>query len=133
MNAFDWLRLVFGWVTAVFIAGLGALFLYRILRGDIKLDRILEDENGKASISRLQFLIFTFVIAMSLFLVIVSADPPDFPDKIPGEIFALLGISGGSYVISKGVQSNRDARMKRLEVERDAVTRGIAPPGYTRP
>ena len=122
--AMDLLKIVVGWILAVFIAGLGLLILWRILTGEIKLDKLLEDEKGKASLSRFQFLIFTFVIAMSLYLVIVSATPPAFPQEIPGEIFALLGISGGSYVVSKGVQSNRDARLKKLENERLEIERG---------
>jgi hypothetical protein len=46
---------------------------------------------------------------MSLFLVTIGhANAPDFPATIPPEIFALLGISGGSYLISKGIsQSGR--------------------------
>jgi uncharacterized BrkB/YihY/UPF0761 family membrane protein len=119
--AWELLKIVFGWVAIVFIAGLGLLVLWRIWQEKIQLNRLLEDEEGKASLSRFQFLIFTFVIGMSLFLVIVGADPPSFPEKIPGEIFALLGISGGSYLVSKGVQSNRDTRMKQLENERHAI------------
>jgi hypothetical protein len=44
----------------------------------------------------------TFVIALSLFLIIVAGDKPAFP-PIPGQILALLGISGGSYVVAKGI------------------------------
>lgn len=122
--AMEWLKLVVGWILAVFIAGLGLLILWRILKGDIELNRLLEDEKGKASLSRFQFLIFTFVISMSLYLIIVSGDPPAFPAEIPGEIFALLGISGGSYVVSKGVQSNRDTRLYELQNERRKIQRG---------
>ena len=120
------LTIVAGWIIAVFIAGLGLLVLYRILRGDIDLNKLLEDEQGKASLSRFQFLIFTFVIAMSLFLVITAQQPPAFPPEIPGEIFALLGISGGSYLVSKGVQANREASLKRLENQRLAIEKGVS-------
>ncbi|SRR5713101_250456 len=62
---------------------------------------------GDASRSRFQFLIFTCVIAMGLFLIIISADPrPAFPSTSPGGILALWGISGGSYVTSKGVDAS---------------------------
>src|SRR5262249_49131478 len=53
---------------------------------------------------RFQFMIFTFVIALSLFLVIVGKSPPQFPNIIPGGILALLGISGSSFLVSKGIQ-----------------------------
>ncbi len=55
---------------------------------------------GKASLSRLQLLLFTFVIA-GLYLV-MSIEAGYFV-PIPTEVLGLLGISGGSYLISKGV------------------------------
>jgi uncharacterized BrkB/YihY/UPF0761 family membrane protein len=124
--ALELLAVVVGWILAVFIAGLGVLILWRIATGEIELNKLLQDEEKKASLSRFQFLIFTFVIAMSLYLVIVSASPPAFPKEIPGEIFALLGISGGTYVVSKGVQANRDARMSKLRNEKLRIERGSA-------
>lgn len=69
--------------------------------GRIDLSKLLSEPDGYASLSRFQFLIFTFVIAMSLCLIIVSNQPLKFPD-VPGGILALLGISGGSYVVAKG-------------------------------
>ncbi len=56
--------------------------------------------SGKASLSRFQLLIFTFVIA-GLFLVL-SIEAGQFVD-VPEGVRWLLGISGGSFVISKGV------------------------------
>jgi hypothetical protein len=113
------LTITIGWMIAIFVGILGILVLWRIFRGDIKLNSLLEDENNKASLSRFQFLIFTFVIALSLFLIIVAGDQPAFPETIPAEIFVLLGISGGSYLISKGVQVNRDTRVQQLQSEED--------------
>jgi hypothetical protein len=52
--------------------------------------------------SRFQLLIFTLVIALSLFLVVVSK--MQFPDTIPPEILTLLGISASTYAVSKGIQ-----------------------------
>lgn len=56
---------------------------------------------AKASLSRFQFLIFTFVVA-GLFLLL-SIEAGTFVD-IPTNVLALLGISGGTYVISKTVK-----------------------------
>jgi uncharacterized BrkB/YihY/UPF0761 family membrane protein len=122
MQNFDWwmdlLTIVSGWIIAVFIGLLGLLVLWRIFRGEINInDLLLEGRDGKASLARFQFLIFTFVIALSLFLVIAAQNPPAFPDSIPAEIFALLGISGGSYLVSKGVQSNQETQMEKLKLE----------------
>ena len=104
------LMLGVGWILAIFVAALGLLVLWKILTDKIKLDGLLDEpaalgQPAKASLARFQFLVFTFVIAMTLFLVIISKGP-GFPETIPGEIFALLGISGGSFLVSKGITSN---------------------------
>lgn len=104
------LGLVIGWILTGFIGLLAVMILIKIWTGDIDLNYIISDENGWASLSRFQFLIFTFVVAMSLFYLIVANTPPQYP-VIPKEILALLGISGGSYVVSKGIQSSRDVSM----------------------
>jgi hypothetical protein len=69
-----------------------------------------------------QFLIFTFVVAMSLFFIIVNTAPPKFPEKIPFEILGLLGISGLSYVAAKRIQALRDNRL--AEAEQASVSTG---------
>lgn len=104
------LGLVIGWILTIFLGLLGLAILWKILDGTIDLRYLISDELGWASLSRFQFLVFTFVIAMSLFFIIASRQPPDYP-KIPPELLALLGISGGSYVISKGIQSSRDVSL----------------------
>jgi len=103
--------LVIGWILTIFIGVLAAMILIKIFKGDIDLNYIISDENGWASLSRFQFLIFTFVVAMSLFYLILAKAPPEYP-AIPKEILALLGISGGSYIVSKGIQSSRDVSLK---------------------
>ncbi len=104
------LGLTIGWILTIFLGLLGVIILWKIFTGQIDITYIICDENGWASLSRFQFLVFTFVIAMSLFYLIASQTPPAYP-KIPTEILGLLGISGGSYVISKGIQSSRDVNM----------------------
>ena len=102
------LVLVIGWILTIFFGVLALLILWRIATGDIDLHFLISDENGYASLSRFQFLVFTFVIGMSLFYLIVLKG--GYPD-IPNQILALLGISGGSYVVSKGIQTSRDVAM----------------------
>ncbi len=96
------LTLACGWILCVLIAALGVLVLVKIAGSD--LSQLISEENGGASMSRFQLLVFTFVISLSLFLVI-AANPkgPAFPN-VPGTILALLGISGSSYLVSKGIQ-----------------------------
>lgn len=103
---FHFLALVMGWVVTVLIAAFAVAIIYKMLKGDIDLMYLIAGADGDASLSRFQFLIFTFVIALGLFLIILSANPPQFPEKIAGGILALLGISGGSYVTSKAVDAN---------------------------
>lgn len=97
-----------GWIITIFIGAVAAIILWYIISGKIDLKHLISESNGQASLSRFQLLIFTFVIAMGLFLIIVGSDPLAFPE-IPAGVFALLGISGGSYVLSKNIQAGRDA------------------------
>jgi hypothetical protein len=79
-----------------------------MIRGSIDLQYVISEEDGSASISRLQLLIFTLVIALSYFLLVICGSKGTscavvLPD-IPSGVLALLGISGGNYLLSKGVQ-----------------------------
>ena len=99
-------------LTTIIVATACSFFVFAevtifflIWTGKIDISRLISEPNGDASMSRFQFLVFTFVIGLSLLLVIVGkSGPPAFPHEIPGGILALLGISGGSYVVSKGIQ-----------------------------
>jgi hypothetical protein len=103
MFPFD-LAMLVAIVLSIILLGFGAVVLGMILTGQIDLSDILveSNENGskKASLSRLQFLIFSFVIA-GLYLVI-CVESGTFVDVPPG-VLVLLGISGGSYIASKGI------------------------------
>lgn len=98
------LTLIAGYLICGIVGILGILVIWKIIDGSINLDRLISEPNGDASLSRFQFLVFTFVIALSLFLVIVgNKEGVAFPN-IPGTVLALLGISGSSYLVSKGIQ-----------------------------
>jgi len=105
-DGFHILALVMGWVVTVLIAAFALAIIYKMLKGEINLMYLIAGSDGDASLSRFQFLIFTFVIGLGLFLIILSGNPPQFPKEIAGGILALLGISGGSYVTSKAVDAN---------------------------
>jgi hypothetical protein len=85
------------------IVGVAVIIFVLILRGTIDLSDLLEEPGtGKASISRFQFLLFTFVIAgVWLFLSFQSGSMVDVPEHV----LWLLGISGGSYGASKAIQT----------------------------
>jgi hypothetical protein len=107
------LETAFALVVFILTGGLAIIFLGKIARGDINLNRLISEPNGDASLSRLQLLIFTFVISLGLFLVIVGTFPPKFPDSIPADIMTLLGISASSYLVSKGIQFSSPAGVAR--------------------
>lgn len=104
MTSLQMLTVICGYVICIFVGALGLIILWLIYRGDIDLSRLISEPTGDASLSRFQFLIFTFVIALSLFLIIISSGGElKFPN-IPPTVLTLLGISGSSYLVSKGIQ-----------------------------
>ncbi len=94
---------------AICYAGLVLLFLFGFLilagiaSGKIDIGTLLAESGGGASMSRFQLLIFTFVIGLSFFLIVVSTGK--FPDPIPTGVMTLLGISATTYGVSKGIQA----------------------------
>lgn len=85
----------------------GFLVLAAIASGKIDISSLLEEKgspDGGASMSRFQLLIFTFVVAISLLLIVVSKS--DFPKDVPVGVLTLLGISASTYAVSKGIQSS---------------------------
>jgi hypothetical protein len=66
----------------------------------------------KASLSRFQFLIFTFVIA-GVYLVL-CLESGRFVE-IPQNVILLLGVSGTSYAASKGIQAAAVTSQKHAE------------------
>jgi hypothetical protein len=101
--AVERLFLVGGYTICALIGLLGLLVLWKIASGEIDISEVLEEANGGASMSRFQWMIFTFVFAFSFFLVIFSTNPPNFPN-IPGTVLSLLGVSASSFLVSKGIQ-----------------------------
>ena len=98
----------YGLLVLTFLFGM--VILVDIIRGNIDLSTLLT-ESGKgaeakgASMSRFQLLIFTFVIALSLFLLVVKGDK--FPE-VPANVLTLLGISASTYAVSKGIQAGKN-------------------------
>ena len=86
--------------VVLFITGAEALILYQIATNQINLHLLLADDGGDASLSRFQFLIFTFIIGSGLLHLTLKG--PTFPTVDTG-ILMLLGISGASYAIGKSL------------------------------
>src|ERR1700681_2351912 len=99
------LVMICGYLICGIVGLIGVAILWLIFDGTIDLSRLISEPTGDASMGRFQFLIFTFVISLSLFLVIVAGckngdGKPALPD-VPGGILTLLGISGSSYAVGK--------------------------------
>jgi hypothetical protein len=96
------LMLAIGYATLVLVFLFGLVVLVEMVTGKIDLSKLIGEHDGGASMSRFQLLIFTFVIAFSFFLIVAHLQR--FPD-VPGNVLALLGISGSTYAVSKGIQA----------------------------
>jgi hypothetical protein len=92
---------VCGFTLCAFLGALCATIIAWIWMGKIDLSQLISEPSGDASMSRFQLLIFTFVIAISLF-VLVEANHGAIPD-IPTGVLTLLGISASTYAVSKGI------------------------------
>lgn len=114
-----WLSLpvVIGVGIIILVLGLAGVILLKIFSDKIDISQLIAESDGKASLSRFQFLIFTFVIA-GLYLLLCIESGTFI--EIPASVLGLMGISGGSYVVSKGITAN---------VTNAAVTHGKKPPG----
>ena len=89
-------------VVCAFMGLLAAILLWKIATNQIDLRYVICDGQGYASMSRFQLLIFTFVVAMSLFIVATHGEKPAFPE-IPAGVLGLLGISASSFLVSKSI------------------------------
>ncbi len=96
------LMLAIGYATLILIFLFGFVVLVKMATGKIDISNLIGEHGGGASMSRFQLLIFTFVIAFSFFLIV--AHLKHFPD-VPANVLALLGISGSTYAVSKGIQA----------------------------
>ena len=90
-----------GYVLCLFLGALAVTIIVWIWTGKIDLSALINEANGQASMSRFQLLIFTFVIAISLF-VLVEKRTDTLPDVPPG-VLTLLGISASTYAVGKGI------------------------------
>jgi len=108
-----------GFVVCGFIGLLAATILWYIWTDKIDLSSLLSEANGDASMSRLQLLIFTFVVAVSLFYLVEKRSDSTFPEITQG-VLTLLGISASTYAVGKGISYSRDEGVTTPE-ERNSV------------
>jgi hypothetical protein len=130
------LIVAFGIAVGVIIVGAAAVVLFLMVTGRIDLQFLISEQDGSASISRFQLLIFTFVIGLSYFLLVVAqvtkATAPGaglaLPD-VPGGVLTLLGVSGGSYVLSKGIQKTAEVASPQSQLGEPQTSPQQSPQG----
>jgi hypothetical protein len=88
-------------LACLFLGFLALILLLKIATDKIDLEWLISEDNGHASMSRFQLLIFTFVIAISLVKLTEKLDK--FP-IIDSGVLTLLGISASTYAVGKGIQ-----------------------------
>jgi hypothetical protein len=115
---FEVLLLVCGYGVCLFFGWLCFILLLKISRGEICLDKLVSEANGDASMSRFQLLIFTMMVAFSMFIMVVKNW--SFP-YISDGILTLLGISASTYAVSKGIQFSRPETLLRPEDRQQAL------------
>ena len=57
-------KFVAAWVMVILVGGLAGIILWKIWAGKIDLAKLISEANGDASMSRFQFLMFTFVVSI---------------------------------------------------------------------
>ena len=112
--------IVFGTIIVLFAAGV----LYQIGTGMISLSGIISEPregpsdaegNPKASLSRFQFLVFTFVVA-GLFLML-SIETGKFV-HIPDSVLVLIGLSGTGFLVGKATSTMKAPANPEDEIKR---------------
>ena len=96
-------------LVGAIIAALAAAVIAKMFTGEINLALLVSEDNGNASLSRFQFLLFSFVIAACYFMLFERGGPTDALPNIPPSVLGLIGISGGSYLVAKGIQKSAES------------------------
>ena len=100
-NAWAYLEFAAWGLFLLVLFGVGVIVLWKIAYGGINLKEVLSESDGKASLSRFQVFLFTFVFVIGVMLILIRTGA--FPTDIPLPVLAILGGSLGTYLISKGL------------------------------
>jgi|SRR6476660_5996853 len=136
-SALQRLTIVVAYIIVILVFFFGLVVLIAMVTNRIDLSGLLcEPSQNKASMARFQLLIFTFVIAFSLVLIILGSDPLKFPE-VPSGILLLLGISASTYAVSQGIHASTASSGEQSETSETTVTQTTTkvepPPPTTNP
>lgn len=134
----QFIAFLFAIVVSLMLVALGLTVVRAMWRGDIRLTHLLSEpvlpgesqDVAKASLSRFQFLVFTFVIAGLYF--VLSLETGALID-VPEGTLILLGISSATYVGSKAMQNSRSTAPddKPVTQQGNTAQQDVAPPQNT--
>src|SRR5436189_6382730 len=96
-------------LACLFLGALGIIVLGKVVTNKIDLEWLISEDNGHASMSRFQLLIFTFVIAISFVKLTEENKNNEFP-KVDSGVLTLLGISASTYAVGKGIQKSSNGQ-----------------------
>ncbi|MBS1828859.1 MAG: hypothetical protein JST93_26385 [Acidobacteria bacterium] len=113
----DRLKVSVGYVLLFLLLVLGLQICIYVATGKINLEFLICDSAGYASMGRFQLLVFTFVVALSFFLVVL--DKKALPD-VPASVLTLLGISASTFAVSKSVDASEKADEEKPKPKDDA-------------
>jgi hypothetical protein len=100
----DKLKIAIAYGGLILLFLFGFLVLAAIASNKIDISQLLEEKGtGGASMGRFQLLIFTLVIGLSFFLVVLCKC--DIPD-VPATVLVLLGVSATTYGVGKGIEAS---------------------------
>ncbi len=102
-SADRYLKTAAGYTALLLIFLFGVVVLYAMVNGDVDVAELIGESGGGASMSRFQFLVFTFVVALGI--IFLLAKDGKFPD-LNANLLALVGISASTYAVSKGIQAS---------------------------
>ncbi len=110
----EWVSIAILLVAVVILTLIAAVILIRLITNKeagemvakMLSEQTTDNQKGKPSVSRLQMLIWNFVLAFAFLYVLGTVKSPNgFKDVVDGflsvEVLALLGLSNGTYWISK--------------------------------
>jgi hypothetical protein len=120
-------------VGTLIIGCIAGTVVWRMWTNQINLSQLLSDDPS-TSMSRFQFLVFTFIIGLSYLLLVITrisavetqlasvADLSKVADMlkelpgVPGGVLGLIGISAGSYVGGKVIQKSADTAVETAKI-----------------
>jgi hypothetical protein len=107
---------LFTYLLAVGFLAVFLVVIWKMATNKIDLSRLVSEGDGKASLSRFQLLVFTLVIA-GLYVILCIENGQLL--EVPNSALGLLGISGGSFLISKGIGGPTKKETNKKDDQKD--------------